>query len=80
MPSIYNLKSKPNARTDVILETYNNAKKHGDSNVYFIDGRDIFSYCGGSDCTVDACHPTDLGFFSMAKAVEKVIKDNALLK
>ncbi len=78
-PTLSNSKTVPDARTDVIIETYNRAKNRGDNNVYFVDGRDLFSNYGGSDCTVDGCHPTDLGFFSMAKCVEKVILDNKLL-
>ena len=79
-PAIFTSKSTLDARTEVIRETYTNAKNRGDNNVYFIDGRDLFSFCGGRDSTVDACHPTDLGFYSMAKCVENVIKDNDLLK
>jgi hypothetical protein len=36
-------------------------------------------HCGGSDCTVDGCHPNDLGFFRMAKCVADIINDNGLL-
>ncbi len=66
-------------RKQVILDTYNNAKNSGDNNVYFIDGQEIFNIAGGADCTMDGCHPNDLGFWCMAQAVIKVIEDNKLL-
>ncbi len=40
-------------------------------------GKDLMALAG-NDGVVDGCHPTDLGFFSMAKAVgdtlEKILK------
>ncbi len=48
-------------------------KKEGDKNIYFLDGSKLL----GKDyweCTVDNCHPTDLGFFRMADGIEPVIK------
>lgn len=67
-------------RKAIIRKTYDNAVNAGDKNVYFIDGKEIFKLAGYRDCTVDGCHPNDLGFYCMAKAVEKAIKDNNLLK
>lgn len=61
-------------RNDVILKTYKNAVSKGDKNVYFIDGADIFSTVGTENCTVDATHPNDLGFYCMAKAVGDVME------
>lgn len=60
------------ARKDVIYNTYKTAKNEGDQNVYFIDGASFF----GDDaefCTVDGCHPNDLGHYKMAKAIYPVI-------
>lgn len=48
-------------------------KKAGDPNIYFLDGSKLL----GKDyweCTVDHCHPTDLGFFRMADGIEPVIR------
>lgn len=56
-------------RRDVILRTYTNAIAQGDKNVYFIDGETLFGTFGRDMCTVDGCHPNDLGFFRMAEAV-----------
>ena len=66
-------------RRDIILNTYNNAVAAGDKNVYFIDGQEIFKLAGYTDCTVDGCHPNDLGFWCMGQAVIKAIEENNLL-
>lgn len=66
------LNSEELARLDVIKTTYQNALARGDRNVYFIDGRDLMRVAG-PDGTVDSCHPTDLGFFSMAQELLKVL-------
>ena len=60
-------------RRDVIMRTYIDARNSGDDNVYFIDGEKIFSIFGGDGGTVDNCHPNDLGFACMAKAVGDVL-------
>ena len=61
-------------RRDIIYETYANAVKAGDRNVYFIDGRDLFGKSDRSACTVDGCHPNDLGFYRMYQAVLPVLR------
>ncbi|MBE7085024.1 MAG: hypothetical protein E7368_03090 [Clostridiales bacterium] len=67
----------PNAeernRLKIIKKTYENALASGDKNVYFIDGKTLMREAKGEG-TVDGCHPTDLGFYSMAKALLKVLK------
>ncbi len=60
-------------RSKIIEETYNNAKANGDRHVYFIDGKTLMAVAG-NEGTVDSCHPNDLGFFSMAKAVGDVLE------
>lgn len=62
-------------RINVIRTTYENALKAGDKNVYFINGDDIYAPVGKEYCTVDKCHPNDLGFFCMANAIGDVIKE-----
>ncbi len=60
-------------RREIIYDTYKQAKARGD-NVAFIDGESMF----GTDwetCTVDCCHPNDLGFYKMAKAVAPVLAE-----
>lgn len=60
-------------RLELIKKTYENAKASGDENVYFIDGRELMEFAG-KEGTVDTTHPTDLGFFSMAKRLSPVLK------
>ncbi len=60
-------------RRDVIYRTYVNARMAGDENVYFIDGASFFGVLGRDSCTIDNCHPNDLGFFRMAEQVYRVI-------
>lgn len=54
------------ARKEHIRANYEKFKAEGDENVYFIPGNELMYLCG-MEGTVDGCHPTDLGFFSMAK-------------
>lgn len=60
-------------RLEIIKTTYQNALAKGDRNVYFLDGRDLMRTVG-LDGTVDSCHPTDLGFFSMAQELIGVLQ------
>lgn len=60
-------------RCHIIETTYQNALLAGDNNVYFLDGKALMELCG-DEGTVDGCHPTDLGFCSMAKAVSEVME------
>lgn len=56
------------ARRDVILETITYALAQGDKKVYFLDGNSMWEGLNRNDCTVDDCHPNDLGHYRMAKA------------
>ena len=60
-------------RRDVIYQTYAKARKAGDQNIYFIDGRWLFGTQGRDSCTVDGCHPSDLGFMRMAETIGNMI-------
>ena len=67
-------------RRAVIHNNFMKGIEKGDKNLYFIDGESFFSgYADGSDCTVDGCHPTDLGFSLMAERIGFTIK-NILMK
>jgi hypothetical protein len=62
-------------RRKIIFESYCRALAEGDRNVYFVDGSKIFpEYCR-QDCTVDGCHPTELGYHFMANAFGDIIKE-----
>lgn len=60
-------------RRSIVEKTFKNALSAGDRNVYFIDGLQLTDLCG-AEGTVDDCHPTDLGFFSMAQALSPAFK------
>ena len=60
-------------RLEIIKRTYQNAINSGDKNVYFIENYELMALCE-DDGTVDACHPNDFGFASMANAVGDVLE------
>lgn len=70
-------------RREIIYNTYKNALENGDKNVYFLNGKEIYTDEDRDACTVDCCHPNDLGFYRMGKAicplVEKALKNVNLL-
>ena len=49
------------------------ARQNGDKNVYFIDGYSLFPDAARHDCTVDGCHPNDLGMYFMAERIGGVL-------
>lgn len=61
-------------RKAVILNTFAKAMADGDKNVYFIDGNSLWGEYGYDCCTVDGCHPTDLGMWRMAEMVTNTIR------
>lgn len=62
------------ARRDIIYKTYINSVNSGDLNTYFIDGETLFGSKDRDSCTVDGCHPNDLGFMRMAEVICPVLK------
>ncbi len=70
----YHLKTEDKVRRDFIYNTYLRAKNSGDQNVYFIGGEKLMELAQGEG-SVDYIHPTDLGYYSMAAAIEPVLKD-----
>ena len=60
-------------RRDAIRRTYELAKAAGDPNVYFIDGETFFDIPDRDMCTVDTCHPNDLGMYLIAEKVTAVL-------
>lgn len=63
------------ARRAVIYDTYCQAVASGDQHVYFIDGATLWGEDGYDCCSVDGCHPTDLGMYRMAEVLTKTIQD-----
>lgn len=62
-------------RVNIIRRTYENAKKVGDKNVWFVVGRDLFKDYPYVLLTVDRCHPNDLGFYLMYKNLMPIVKE-----
>ena len=62
-------------RREVIYNNYLQAKAEGDENVWFIDGETLLGTEEWWDCTVDNCHPNDMGFHRMADRVGSVLKE-----
>lgn len=60
-------------RRNIILDTYMKAKKSGDCNIHFVDGSTFFPDELRFDCTVDGCHPNDLGMYYMSKGIVKIL-------
>lgn len=71
-PKFYRVEEE-DSRLEVIRETYRQAKEAGDENVYLIEGTALMALAG-NDGTVDDCHPNDLGFASMAKAILPILQ------
>ena len=53
------------ARRDLIRANVEKLRAEGDRLVSFVPGNELMALCG-IEGTVDCCHPTDLGFYSMA--------------
>jgi len=61
-------------RRDIIAETYQYAKKQGDKWISFIEGERLYGTFGRDGCSVDTCHPNDLGFYRIAETLLPVLK------
>lgn len=61
-------------RKAIIKETYLQALAAGDRRVYFVDGLLLFGTSDRDACTVDGCHPNDLGFYRMAEAITPMVE------
>lgn len=60
-------------RREIVCSTYQIALAEGDKNIHYIDGAELFAGHDWDACTVDGVHPNDLGFYRMAKRLEKDI-------
>lgn len=67
------LTAEEEERLRIIEATYRHAVSSGDRNVYLLTGKALTELCK-NEGTVDACHPTDYGFASMAAALAEIIK------
>lgn len=62
-------------RLRIIKSTYKRAKKEGDEKVWLLSGEKLYGATDYENCSVDGCHPNDLGFYRIAKKVLKKIKE-----
>jgi lysophospholipase L1-like esterase len=62
-------------RKGIIYETYKNALDNGDKKVWYVDGFTLFGKDNRDACTVDGCHPNDLGFYRMAEAILPALRE-----
>lgn len=65
-------RAENSARRDVILRSFLWARENG-YRAEFVDGASLFSGPLSGDCTVDRCHPNDLGFSRMAAGIAPAI-------
>lgn len=61
---------EPDHRRAAVESTVSRAIAEGDHNIYFLSGEELFGTDARDCCTVDGCHPNDLGLYRMAKAME----------
>jgi len=61
-------------RHDIIENNWKQRVAAGDTNLYFIDGKELWDGDHWYDCTVDSCHPNDLGFYRMAQVILPVLR------
>jgi len=68
-------------RRKVIRASFSKAKASGDDKVYFLDGKLFYGRGDRTIYAVDGCHPTDHGFYRMAKRIyAEMIKINPKFK
>ncbi len=72
-PQPSRLNPDDNRRHAIVQRTYENAVAAGDQNVYFIPGYTLMEGVE-NEGLVDACHPNDAGFVSMARAMLPALK------
>ena len=56
----------------LVVDAVEQARAGGDANIAFLDGRTLWPD-GGEEYTVDGVHPTDLGFYFMARGLLPVL-------
>ena len=61
-------------RRAVVKKTYDTAVSEGDKNVYFLDPTEHMPFMA-DEGTVEACHPNDLGFYFMARALLPILEE-----
>lgn len=60
---------------EIISATYEHVTAAGDRHVRFLDGELLFGAEERDACTVDGCHPNDLGFYRMYRTMLPVLAE-----
>ena len=74
-PKYYLSPSERRFFEEVLMVTYNKAVAAGDKNVYYIDGKTFFPSEMREMALVDNVHPTDIGFWCMARVIGEKLKE-----
>ena len=67
-------------RRAIIYRTWEQARSKGDTRVWFVDGEKLFGTTDRDACTVDGCHPNDIGFMRMAEALQPTLHEALICK
>ena len=67
-------------RRDIIKASYARAVANGDKNVYFIDGETLLKGEFEESCTIEGCHPNDIGFLRMSRIIGDILNEIMNLK
>ena len=59
----------------IVAENYRVAKASGDENVFLVTGEEMFADPEAQDFSIENVHMNDFGFYWMAKAIGKVVKE-----
>lgn len=73
-PDFDNGREQNARRRDIVLESYLRGREAGDGRLWFVDGESLFLSRDRDACTVDGCHPNDLGFYRMAQTIYPKLK------
>lgn len=61
-------------RREVVRSVYEEAVRNGAENIQFVDGSSLFPAPFQRDCTVDGCHPNDLGMRGMGSVIGDAVR------
>jgi hypothetical protein len=68
------------SRRDIVMQSYLAARDKGDKNVYFIDGETLLKGEFEESCTIEGCHPNDIGFLRMSRIIGDKLNEIMNLK
>ncbi|MBQ0125354.1 MAG: hypothetical protein KBS59_03410 [Clostridiales bacterium] len=74
-PDYYSDPETNEIRRQIIISSYNKALASGDKLVSFVDGKTMYPEECRNFATADGCHPNDMGYFLMAKAIGAKVKE-----